>query len=237
MQIVRNESLVARRKRIGQVTSMVGLAVLIGGMAFTWLAPKWDIPPEVTLYVPFLALLGGFILSSIGIYYTNHWGRSPRPDEVLDTSLKGMERRYKLYHFALPAPHVLLTPQGLVVLVLKTEPGEFTIDGDKWRQRLSATRILGFMGREGIGKPAKEAAYLVDQMQSFLEKQAPEIQGVPVDAVVVFVADRVTLNVVKESSVPPVRAAKLKGFLRSRSGNQLSHTVLEQLERVLDGPA
>lgn len=86
MQIIRNEELVQRRKKLGQITSFLGLGIVIGGLIFTWVAPGKNVPESLLLYVPLLTLLVGFILSNVGIYYTNRWGRSPRPDEILDCS-------------------------------------------------------------------------------------------------------------------------------------------------------
>jgi len=236
MQIVRDEALIARRKKIGQITSLVGLGILIGGMAFTWLAPNWDVPVQLALYAPMLALLVGFILSSIGMYYVNNWGRSPRPDEVLDSSLKGLGREYKLYHFALPTPHLLLTPGGPLVLVIKTEGGEYTEKGGKWKQRFSAARLLSFMGREGLGNPTREADYQVGRMRNFLLKYAPELEETPISAAIVFLADKVVLNV-GETDVPVLRAAKLKGFLRSSAGKPLPKETYRQLEELFDATA
>ena len=235
MQIIRDDKLVQRRKKLGQIFSMVGLGILIAGMAFTWLAPNWNIPMQISVYVPFLALMAGFILSSIGIYYTNRWGRTPRPDEILDQSLKGLGRKYKLYHFSLPAPHLLLAPEGPIILFPKYEGGEFTVEGDKWRQKFSLLRVLNFMGREGTGNPTREANYQVDQMRRFMDKHAPELAETPFRSVIVFLADQVTLNV-GESSVPVLRAAKLKGFLRSQ-GKALPRATYRQLEAIFDSAA
>jgi hypothetical protein len=236
MQIIRDEKLVARRKKIGQIASLVGIAVLLGGMAFTWLAPNWDVPVQFTIYVPFLALLVGFILSSIGIYHTNRWGRSPRPDEILDKSLKGLGGEYNLYHFALPVSHLLLTPSGPVVLIVKTEGREYTVEGDRWRQRFSLGTVLRFMGQEGLGNPTKEANYQIEQMRRSLAKHAPELADTPVTAIIVFTADQVTLNV-GETSIPVVRAAKLKGFLRSRAVKPLPRATYRKLEELFAPPA
>ena len=236
MLIVRDDELVQRRRKIGQIASLTGLVILIGGMAFTWLAPNWNIPVQYAVYVPFLALLVGFILSNIGVYHTNRWGRSPRPDEQLDQSLKGMSRDYKLYHFALPVPHLLLTPGGLVALVTKIESGEFTVDGDKWKQKFNAGKILRFFGQEGLGNPTKEAQYQLSQMERFLEKQDPDLPEIPMEAVVVFLSDKVVLNV-SETDVPILRASKLKGYFRSQSVKPLPADVQRRLQAVLDQAA
>jgi len=236
MRIVRDEQLVKKRKKIGQIASLSGLVILILGMVFTWMAPRWGISVQLTLYLPFAALLVGFILSNVGIYYTNRWVRSPRPDEILDTNLKGLGREYVLYHYALPVPHLLLTPGGPVVLAIKTEAGEFTLENGKWKQKFSVSRMLRFMGQEGLGNPDKEAQYYVDRIRRMLEKCAPDLVKEPIDSMVVFLAENVVLNI-GESEIPILRAAKLKGYLRSQLDNALPKTLAKRWEEVLDAQA
>ena len=236
MQIVRDEALAARRKKIGNIASLLGIGVILGGMIFTWVAPGRGVSAQLLLYVPLGTLLVGFIVSSIGMYYVNRWGRSPRPDEVLDKSLKGLGREYKLYHYALPAPHVLLTPSGPMVLVARFEGGEYTVEDDRWRQRFSLVRVLGFMGREGLGNPSKDADYLVERMRRYLEENEPELGEVPVSAVIVFTAEKVVLNV-GETRIPTLRAAKLKGYLRSQADKALPHETQQRLEALFDAAA
>jgi hypothetical protein len=236
MQIVRDDVLVARRRKMGQIASLVGLVIIGGGLVFTWVAPNWNVPAQYLLSVPLLTLLVGFILSNVGIYFTNRWGRSPRPDEMLDKSLKGMSRDYRLYHFGLPAPHVLLTPSGLQVLVVRYEGGRYAVKDEKWRQSFSVLRALNFMGREGLGNPTKDADYQVDRMRQFLVKHAPELEEVPVEPIIVFVADNVVLDV-EDSRVPIQRAAKLKGFLRAETKKPLPSDTRRMLTELLDSAA
>jgi hypothetical protein len=236
MQIIRDDALAGRRKKIGNIASLLGIGVILAGMIFMWVAPGRGVSAQLQIYVPLLTLLVGFIVSSIGMYYVNRWGRSPRPDEILDRSLKGLGREYKLYHFALPAPHVLLAPNGPIVLIAKFEGGEFTVEDDRWRQRFSAMRVLGFMGREGLGNPTKDADYLVERMRRFLEEHAPELPEVPVSAVIVFTAEKVVLNV-GETRIPTLRAAKLKGYLRSQATKPLSQETRQLLEALFDAAA
>ncbi len=236
MQIIRDERLVERRKKIGQITSLLGMGVLMGGMALTWFGSRWGVPIQWVLPISLVALAAGFILSSIGIYFLNRWGRSPRPDELIDQGLKGLGREYRLYHFGLPAPHLLLTPSGLVALIIRTEPGEYGVQGDRWRRRFSVGRALRFMGQEGLGNPTKDAHYQVERMRRFLSKLGPEMEEIPVSAIVVFLAQGVSLDVA-ESSVPVLRAAKLKGFLRSEPGRRLPASTYRELAELLDGEA
>jgi len=233
MRIVRDEEMIGRRRRIGQVASLVGLAILAAGMAVVFFGPQWGIPVEVAVWVPLGTLIIGFMLSQIGLYFTNRWGRRPRPDQLLDQNLKGLGKEYKMYHYALPVPHVLLTPEGPLVIVVRLDAGVITARGDRWRQKMSAWRVLTFLGREGLGNPTREAHYQVQQVEKLINERAQEPIDAPVDSVIIFPAERITLDV-EDAPVPVVRGAKLKGFLRSRKAKVLPRATYLELEALFD---
>src|SRR4030065_1166954 len=110
MNIIRNEKLIKRNSRIAQITVVAGLAVLAAGMFISFRYKE-----QVTLSMG--ALLVGFLLSQIGIYFSNRWGRRPRPDELLDQSLKGLDSKFTLYHYSTPVAHLLLGPAGVWLLL------------------------------------------------------------------------------------------------------------------------
>ena len=104
MRIISNEKLIKRNNRIGTYLTFGSLAVLIGGLALSFLAP-----PQYISY-SFLALILGFILSQVGIYMGNRYGRKPRPDESISAALKGLDDKYSLYHYMTPVSHLLVGP-------------------------------------------------------------------------------------------------------------------------------
>src|SRR5262245_1664128 len=99
MKIIKNETLIKRNSRIGQWTSMAALLVLGIGM---YLSFSFQSNPQMFTY-SLIALVTGFVLTQIGMYMGNRWGRSPRPDEQLDAALKGLPGDYAIYHFIAPA--------------------------------------------------------------------------------------------------------------------------------------
>ena len=153
MNIHRNEKLVKRNATIGKITSIISLAILGSGMYVTFKQPE-----NVTLSLS--ALMVGFLLSQMGIYYTNRWGRSPRPDELIDAALKGFSKQYSLYHYVAPASHVLVGPAGIWVLIPKHQRGTIVYTKNRWRKRgggvLSAYMTL--FAQEGLGRPEFEIA-------------------------------------------------------------------------------
>jgi hypothetical protein len=87
MKVVTNSKLIKRNAKIGQYTSIGALVVLGIGLFISFKMP------DKFIY-SLAALLLGFFMSQIGMYYGNRWGRSPRPDELIDKGLKGVSTRF-----------------------------------------------------------------------------------------------------------------------------------------------
>src|SRR5512137_2563567 len=110
MKVVKNERLIKRNARIGQYTSFAALAVLGVGMYIS--LKRTDL-----FFYALLALIVGFAMTQIGMFFSNRWGRSPRPDEQLDAALKGLPGDTAIYHYVAAVPHLLVGPMGLWVLL------------------------------------------------------------------------------------------------------------------------
>lgn len=81
MKVITNDRLIKRNARIGQIATFGGLIVLIGGLVITYRNPAYA-------SLSWVALIAGFALSQVGLYFGNRWGRHPRPDELVDQGLK-----------------------------------------------------------------------------------------------------------------------------------------------------
>src|SRR3990172_287087 len=101
MKSIKNEKLIKRNGVLGQWISIVALLVLGLGMYISFARP------ELFGY-SIGALILGFVLTQVGMYLGNRWGRSPRPDEKIDASLKGLQNDFTIYHFTAPASHLLV---------------------------------------------------------------------------------------------------------------------------------
>src|SRR5512140_1293288 len=119
MKIVRNDKLIKRNATIGQYTSLLALAVLGVGM---YLSLK-----RADLFLwSLIALVVGFFMTQIGMFYTNRWGRNPRPDEQIDAALKGLPGDTQLYHYSAPVSHLLVGAPGIWVLEPRHQRGKVT---------------------------------------------------------------------------------------------------------------
>jgi hypothetical protein len=208
MVILRDEKRIARLRRLSQYMSLIGLVALVIGliMAFT-AVPNY-------FFYQLLALLVGWLFSQVGVYLGHRYVRSPRPDEVLDEAVRKVARNGRLYHYLLPAPHVLLLPQGIILFVAKFQGGKITAEGERWKQ--TGVGLRKFFGQEALGNPSKEAEVMVGALANYLRKHAPEVEDVPIAPIIVFTSKTVAELNVKNANLPAMHASKLKGFLRQQ---------------------
>jgi hypothetical protein len=228
VKVIRNDSYIEKRGKIGRYTSLGGLVVLLAGMLISIFRPEF-------LTYSFVCLLAGFALSQIGIYYGNRFVRPDRPDEALTKALKGLDDRYRLYHYQLPTPHVLLAPSACYVLSVYPQSGRIMARQDRWRQALGWRWLFAWLGQEGIGNPTKTTQYEVRSFQQYLAKKLPNVE-VSLTPLIVFSHPSVELDVA-DMSVPVVHVKKLKDWLRGSQGDReqgLTSEVRAQLLQAFE---
>jgi hypothetical protein len=186
------------------------------------------------------ALLFGFALSQIGIYFGNRWGRRPRPDEQLNEALKGLGDNYTLYHYSSPVSHLLVGPAGIWALIPHHQPGKIVYEKNRWKQRGGSVgqRYLRIFAQEGLGRPDLEISGDIDSVNRFLSKNLPGDgtgNGIPsAQAVLVFTNEKAEI-VADEAPVPALAAKKLKDFIRKRSKEKpLSQTQAVIIQEILE---
>ena len=228
MNIITNERLIHRNARIGQITSIVGLLVLAGGMFISFSRA------ELFLF-SLIALVVGFGLSQIGIYFGNRWGRRPRPDELLDTALKGLDARYSIYHYSSPTAHLLVGPAGIWVLLPHQQGGEITYDESKerWRQK-GGNLYLKIFAQENLGRPDLEVGSEIHAVSSFLEDHLNEEKIPEVQAALILTNEKAEVNA-ENAPVPTLPVKKLKDFIRKTAkGKPISLDLVAEVKEVLD---
>lgn len=210
MVVLRDEQRIARLRRISQYLNLAAMAALIAGLVMIFFTND----ANIFLY-QLIALIVGWGLSQIGLYLAHRYLRSPRPDQVLDKALRKAARKDgRLYHYLLPASHVLLMPAGILVFVTKFQTGRITAEGDKWRH--SGVGMRRFFAQEGIGNPTREAEAQVQALSDYVKKSAPDVDvdAVPIEPVIVFTAPNITELDTKNSRIPALHQSKLNGFMR-----------------------
>jgi len=204
MIVARNQRLIKRNARIAQVTMLGGLVVLGIGMFVSFRYPE-------QMAISLTALLLGFLFSQIGIYYANRWGRSPRPDQLIDQALKGLDKKFALYHFMTPVSHLLVGPAGIWILMPYSQRGTITFEKGRWKQRSGGIFqvYMRIFAQEGLGRPDLELGSELEKMSKFLEQRLPGVELPPVQAALVFTHPQVEVDI-PEGEEPPAPSVKLK---------------------------
>jgi len=228
MDIITNERLIQRNARIGQITSIVGLIVLAGGMFISFTRAE-------LFLISLIALIIGFGLSQIGIYFGNRWGRRPRPDELLDTALKGLDGRYSIYHYSSPTAHLLVGPAGVWVLLPRQQAGEITYDESKkrWRQK-GGNLYLKIFAQESLGRPDLEIGSEIHAVSDYLKDNLDEQQVPDVQAALILTNEKAEVNA-DNAPAPTLHTKKLKDFIRKTAkGKPISSDLVEEVKQVLE---
>jgi hypothetical protein len=232
MKIVTNSKLIKRNSRIGQITTIGALAILGLGLFITF---KF---PDKFVY-SLVALLAGFFLSQIGMYYGNRWGRSPRPDELINKNMKGLGREYTIYHYTTPASHLLLGPAGVWVIMPYYQGGTIIYDGKRWRSKGGgfARTYMRVFGQENMGRPDLESNAEIDSVKRHLTRILPEGTPLPeIRAALLFTDPKVELQV-KDAPLPAMKPGELKEFLkRAAKEKPIGELALTAVRNALPKP-
>jgi hypothetical protein len=230
MEVFRNENKIRINREIGRWATLAGLIVLIAGLVVSIRNPQM-------VWISMTSLVVGFFASAIGVFYANHWTRSPRADEVLDSALKGISNHYHMYHYLLPVQHVMIGPAGVFVFRTYAHEGPVTYDGKRWKQKFKLTRMLGFSGQEALSDPVRDVLMDVQRFRRWLAKRMPEEQIPEITPYIVFVRDNVELDVA-ETEVPVLHHRRLKRAIRQLDKERielLDNDTLYTLEQAMLG--
>ncbi len=211
MQIVKNEKLIKRNGRIGQVTTFAALAILAVGMYIS-------LQRQDLFVYAVVALVAGFTLTQVGFYFTNRFGRSPRPDEQLDTALKGLPGDTVIYHYITPVAHLLVGPAGIWILQPYHQKGTITYSRNRWRLSGGGfmQSYMSIFGQEGLGRPDVDIETQTNALKKYLGKYMEEQEIPEIHAALVFTSDQAEVDA-PDAPVPTLKTKQLKDFLRQRA--------------------
>ncbi len=232
MKVVTNSKLIKRNAKIGQYTSIGALVILGIGLYISFKMPD-------KFVYSLLALLLGFLMSQIGMYYGNRWGRSPRPDELIDKALKGLGREYTVYHYVTAASHLLAGPAGIWTLMPYYQSGKIVYEKKRWKSKGGGflQSYLRLFGQENMGHPEIESETEIEATKRYLSKILPEGSEVPpIKALLLFTSPKAELNV-EGAPLPAITPKDLKDFMRERSKDDpIRELMLDTILKALPKP-
>ena len=228
MKIFKNEKLIKRNAKIGQYTSIAALAVLGVGMYISFKRQ------DLFIY-SIAALILGFAMTQIGMFFSNRWGRSPRPDEQLDAAMKGLPGDTRMYHYATPVGHLLVGPAGLWILEMYHQRGHVVYSRNRWRLTGGGfmQAYMSVFGQEGIGRPELDVANETNALKKYLAKHMDESEIPEIQAALVFTNEQAEVDAT-DAPIPALKAKQLKDFIRQKAKEHpLGSLQLQQIVSIL----
>lgn len=229
MKISINKKIISRNKKLSQITLYISLGLLILG--FIWTIRNSD-PSDTT--IGYLILIPAYLLVQISIYLANRWGKSPRPDEIVHQSLKGLDDKYSLYSFTTGVPYLLIGPMGIWIINPYYQKGTIYFDSKKNQYKQEdGPRLIGkYFGQEGIPNISLEIKRLERQLEKYFDDNSivSEIKPIVIN---LFYSDEVSIN---KENAPDIclKASKIKDFLRkSVKKNKVSDDEISDLRARL----
>jgi len=232
MRIIKNEKLIKRNARIGQYTSFAALAVLGVGMYIS-------VQRQDLFVYAVVSLILGFAMTQIGMYFSNRWGRSPRPDEQLDAALKGLPGDTSLFHYTTPVPHLLVGPAGVWILQTYHQRGKVAYSRNRWRLSGGGfmQAYMSVFGQEGIGRPDIDISTEVNSLKKYLAKQLDEQEIPEIQAALIFTNEAAEIDAA-DAPMPALKAKQLKDFIRQKAKERPIGTMqMQKVLSALDGDA
>ncbi len=234
MRLIANEKYITRREVVGRYAGIGSILIVI--VAFVLLYSQIA-SPLVTPLALVVALTVGVLLSFIGGYYGERFGGPLAHHLGVRAALKGLGNRFVLFQYVLSVPHVLLGPDGLTVIVVRSQGGEVTYADGRWSHLQRGKFLRGLAGQEKIGRPELEVEHQVERMMRYLEKHLPGVE-VPVRGVVLFTNPDVQLD----TQDPPLSVfygKRIRSWLRgSGMRKALPDELWQQLaEQLVEAPS
>jgi hypothetical protein len=216
MNVLNNQKTIRRNGQIGKYTSLIAFGLMLIGMYFSFRFTDTQFAKENESYTIWMgaSIFAGFILFQIGIYFTNRFGRSPRPDERIAASLKGFSKDYTLYNYLTPVNHLLIGPAGVWIIETYYQRGKIVYQGDRWQQKGGGV-FLAYMklfAQEGLGRPDLELKADIDSLNEAFKKTFAE-DAPPVNAALVFTDERAEIAA-DNAPHPTMKIKDLKEYLR-----------------------
>ena len=152
----------------------------------------------------------GIISSQLGTPMRNRWDRHPRIDELLDSSLKGLDKRFAIFHYSLGANHVLFTPSGVFAIVPRLEDGQIEYRDHQWTRTTTKGGFLRRAGTRPIKGVERQAAAEANRVRN---RNDVAVTSLAIQPLVVFVNTAAEVKI-SDSPLLTVHYKKLKPTLR-----------------------
>jgi hypothetical protein len=204
MKVYIDRQKVNARSQLANLASIGGLLLLLASVLVPLFVSSWA-------RFSWIMMVVGLGIAMVGIYYANRWVRKPRPEESLDKALKAFDDHYHLYHYpsSLPCDHILLTPNGLVVMEVINLNGSFYYRQGRWKEAMTVGRALRYIVEERVEDPVAFSAAMSQELNRRIENEFKGKGVVPIKVLTVFTHPGVELEI-EGTSIPACKIEKLR---------------------------
>lgn len=180
-------------------------------------------------------------MSQVGIYFGNRYGRRPRPDEVLDSALKGMDDRWAVFHYTKGlVDHLLTGPGGIWLLKPYHQMGTLVRNPKNGRWQMKGGGILQaylrIFAQESIGRPDLEIQTEKEVIRKFLKSKSEEldIPDLKIALVMTNMRAEIADEEIDDGNIIAISAPKLKEIIRKRAKeNSIPPSNLAEIQKFL----
>jgi hypothetical protein len=231
MRVVINEAHIKRYQTFSHVLFMVSLVGMVGGFIYTMTSKSTNSNSLSCLLLP-----GLLFMTLLSVRMANMWIREPRPQNVLGEALKGLGKRYSLFHYLLPARHVLIGPEGVFTITIIWQERVYRVKGKRWSTVGGMmTGLASFMRQDSVGNPFRDALFDAQSVQRVLNKIAPD-SGVKVQPLIVLISPKVAAEI-EDPIIPvlyadPKKKPSLRQYLIQQKSEPRTTLSLEALDRI-----
>jgi len=226
MKIYIDQPKLKKRVFLSHIASLGGLFLLMSGITISLFQPRLAVLAQILIVV-------GILVSPFGIYYANRWVRKPRPEDSLAEALKSLGDSYSLYHYtSLKGKHILLMPNGIMVLDTINLAGQFSYLDGRWKEKMNLGRGIRYVLEEHLGDPIITARGAVEDLKAQIRDMIGTTKPVPVSSAVVFLHPLAQLEV-KGAPIPVCKVEKLRKMVVTKAP-KLDPEVYEQISAFLE---
>lgn len=235
MKIYIDEKAVKRNTVIGKILRWISLGCMLIGLLAVF---SQEVAQNPTMFMVFFSImLLGVVISSISSYFTTRFGKSPRPDELIDKAFKGLDDRFHLIHYKTSIPHLLISPAGIWSITPTFIDGEIEFNEKKsnWEHKKSSF-LNRFLSKEYFPNPVSDLNLSQKEIVKILQSnKCPIKENLQIKLLVIFMNKNIKSienNETEDILLLPIEKVKDK-FRKLSKSNAYSDEMLDSLIECL----
>ncbi|PKO11072.1 MAG: hypothetical protein CVU40_02570 [Chloroflexi bacterium HGW-Chloroflexi-2] len=235
MKIIIDQKTVQRNATIGKILRWVSLGCMLIGLIAVFSEEIFSNPNLFTIF--FSIMIVGVLLSSVSGFFTNRFGKSPRPDELIDKTFKGLDDRFQIFHYRSSIHHLLIGPAGLWSIVPTFIDGEIIYDENKenWTHKRNSL-VNRLLQKEYFPNPLSEYKHHKKELEKILKEKTKNDDNPELKLLVLLLNKNVSISGnFEKDNILIMPFEKVKDRFRKMAKNiNLSDEVYALLEDLLE---